>query len=132
MKHFLVDIRHSSSSPVLCLQTWISLNDIPNLWFMIKIPEDYAELFYTSESLTLTSLVSFDPLTRTIELYLISWKRRIKETTVQREYGNFEKFLKPNSSFHEGLSNYSQYWSLFRSCQEHRFLEWTEFWYLWL
>ena len=82
MKHFLVDIRHSSSSPVLCLQTWISLNDIPNLWFMIKIPEDYDELFYTSESLTLTSLVSFDPLTRTIELYLISWKRRIKETTV--------------------------------------------------
>ena len=82
MKHFLVDIRHSSSSPVLCLQTWVSLNDIPNLWFMIKIPEDYAELFYTSESLTLTSLVSFDPLTRTIEPYLISWKRRKKGTTV--------------------------------------------------
>ena len=50
MKHFLVDTRHSSSSPVLCLQTWVSLNDIPNLWFMIKISEDYAELFYTSES----------------------------------------------------------------------------------
>ena len=82
MKHFLVDTRHSSSSPVLYLQTWVSLNDIPNLWFMIKIPEDYAELFYTSESLTLTSLVSFDPLTRTIGLYVISWKRRKKETTV--------------------------------------------------
>ena len=82
MKHFLVDFRHSSLSPVLCLQTWVSLNNIPDLWFMIKIPEDYAELFYTSESLTLTSLVSFDPLTRTIGLYLISWKLQKKETTV--------------------------------------------------
>ena len=81
MKHFLVDIRrsHHLSCAYKPEFRWM-ISPISDLWK--KIPEDYPELFDTSESLTLTSLVSFDPLTRTIELYLMSWKRRKKETTV--------------------------------------------------